>query len=298
MRIQVWLKRCLQLIIMGIIFFFLGRSVYRNWDDVRHYDWQFNSPYVILSLILLLSALGLMVFLWRSILMKMNHTLPFKKAWRIWFVSNLGRYVPGKVWQILGMVYLCEREGIPKVATTTSVLLAQAWSILSAFILMGVYVLVAGPQAFPRMSILLIALVPLGFVLVYPPILEKLINRLLVLLKKEPLRLSMSFGDSLAFLAKYFLSWIVYGVAFSLFIFSIQAVPLTTVPAFICIFAASYTLGFLFLLVPGGLGVREGLIAALLSASMPLHIATIISLLSRLWFTAGELVCLSLALKT
>lgn len=298
MRISAPLKRFFQLAIVGIIFFFLARNIYRNWDKLRHYEWQFNYPYVILSFVLLLGALALMVFLWRSILVSMGHPLESKRAWKIWFVSNLGRYVPGKVWQILGMVYLCEKEGIPKMTTTTSILLAQAWSIISAFVLMGVYLLVAGTQAFPRASVMLICFVPLGLVLVYPPILEKLINRLLLLLKRDPIRLPLSFGHSLAYLAKYFLSWMVYGVAFSLFVFSIHPVSLTTVPAFICIFATSYTLGFLFILVPGGLGVREGLIAALLSVYMPLHMATVISLLSRLWFTAAELACLGLSLKT
>jgi uncharacterized membrane protein YbhN (UPF0104 family) len=108
----------------------------------------------------------------------------------------------------------------------------------------------------------------------------------------------MSFGESLPYLARYFFGWVVYGVAFSGFVFSLHSMKLSTIPALTCIFAASYTLGFLFILVPGGLGVREGLLAALLSAYMPLPIATVISLLSRLWFTACELLCLGLAVKT
>ncbi|MFQ6092778.1 MAG: lysylphosphatidylglycerol synthase domain-containing protein, partial [bacterium] len=250
-----------------------------------------------LSFVTLLAALTLMVVFWRSILRKVGYHLGLNRSWKIWFISNLGRYVPGKVWQIMGMVYLCERENIPKIATTTSVVMAQAWSIISAFILMGGYLLVARSLALPRFPFLFILFIPVGFILIYPPILERLINGLLKRLKREPIRLHMTFGDSLGFLALYFFGWIVYGVAFSAFVFSVHAMPLSTVPAIVCIFAVSYTLGFLFIVTPGGLGVREGLLAALLSAYMPLPIATVISLLSRIWFTAGEMLCLGLALK-
>lgn len=297
MPVKPWLKRVLQLIVLAVIFSFLARSVYRNWDEVRNYEWHFNYPYLALSFVTLLAALTLMVVFWRSILRKVGYHLGLNRSWKIWFISNLGRYVPGKVWQIMGMVYLCERENIPKIATTTSVVMAQAWSIISAFILMGGYLLVARSLALPRFPFLFILFIPVGFILIYPPILERLINGLLKRLKREPIRLHMTFGDSLGFLALYFFGWIVYGVAFSAFVFSVHAMPLSTVPAIVCIFAVSYTLGFLFIVTPGGLGVREGLLAALLSAYMPLPIATVISLLSRIWFTAGEMLCLGLALK-
>jgi uncharacterized membrane protein YbhN (UPF0104 family) len=55
--------------------------------------------------------------------------------------------------------------------------------------------------------------------------------------------------------------------------------------------AAAYRVGYLFVIVPAGLGVREGAMLLLLQLAMPqAGAALVISALSRVWFTAAELV--------
>ncbi len=294
---KTWLQRILIPALVGVIFFFLGRNIYHNWDEVRDYQWHFNHGALAISFLLLLAALIFMLLLWRLILAKTGYRIGLRKSWRIWFISNLGHYVPGKIWQIMGMVYLCEKEGIPRMATLASVVMAQVWSILAAFIFLGGYAFFSDAPQLPAYAPWLVLFVPVGLIMTYPPVMEKLANRLLKWLKREPIRLNIDFRQSLLFLGRYLLSWIVYGAAFFVFLLSLQVVPLRHFPAVTSIFAASYTLGFLCLIVPGGLGVREGLLAALLSLYMPLPMATVVSLLSRLWFTAGELICLGVALK-
>lgn len=55
-------------------------------------------------------------------------------------------------------------------------------------------------------------------------------------------------------------------------------------------FSGAMVLGFLAVIVPGGLGVREGVLVFLLSSSMPLPVTTLVALLYRLWFTLVEVV--------
>jgi uncharacterized membrane protein YbhN (UPF0104 family) len=54
-------------------------------------------------------------------------------------------------------------------------------------------------------------------------------------------------------------------------------------------FAFSLTIGFLAVFVPGGLGVREGILVLLLSLYFPLPVATLISIFSRLYISVVEL---------
>ena len=294
---NMWLKRLAIPVGVGLIFFFLGRNIYCNWDEVKGYQWHFNYMALTISFILLLAALTFMLLLWRRILARTGFSIGFRKSWRIWFISNLGHYVPGKVWQIMGMVYLCQKEGVPRMATLASVIMAQVWSILSAFILLGIYAFLSDAPQLPSYAPWLVFFVPLGLIMTYPPVMEKLANGVLKWLRREPIHLRIDFRQSLLFLGRYLLSWFLYGAAFFVFLLSLQAMPWRYFPAITSVFATSYTLGFLCLVVPGGLGVREGLLTALLSLYMPLPMATVVSLLSRLWFTAGELVCLGLALK-
>jgi uncharacterized membrane protein YbhN (UPF0104 family) len=63
------------------------------------------------------------------------------------------------------------------------------------------------------------------------------------------------------------------------------------------IFAISGLLGFYSLITPGGLGVREGFQAYLMSMFMPVSIAIFISIFSRIWITLAEIGAAFVSLK-
>ena len=81
------------------------------------------------------------------------------------------------------------------------------------------------------------------------------------------------------------------------FYFFVKSFAVTIPVSAIFLFSFSATLGLLALIVPGGLGVREGLIVVgLTSFGIPLEIATTISIAARLWFISGEVFIFLLAL--
>jgi uncharacterized membrane protein YbhN (UPF0104 family) len=60
-------------------------------------------------------------------------------------------------------------------------------------------------------------------------------------------------------------------------------------------FAAAQTGGFLAVLTPAGLGVREAVLTAFLSRTLLPSQAGLVALLSRVWFVAAEVLCLVIA---
>jgi hypothetical protein len=58
---------------------------------------------VWLTYLLLISA-------WRTLLQGWEQHLPLPTAINIWCVSNLGRYLPGKLWSVAGLAVLAKRE--------------------------------------------------------------------------------------------------------------------------------------------------------------------------------------------
>jgi len=297
MRAREGLKRILQILIVGLIFFFLIRTVYQNWVQVSQHEWSIDYVPLAVSFIVLLCGFSLMVGIWRHILKKLGSPLQFKTSWRVWWFSNMGRYLPGKVWQIVGMVYLCGKESVPKDTSLTSIVIAQAVSILSAFLLMGSYVLFASSENVPQGAYLLLVLIPVGLVAIHPSILRRLINMVLRKLRREPIELSVTLNDVVSLFVLYLIGWGIYGVAFYFFVNSVHDLSITLIPHVICIFAVADVFGLLCFVVPGGLGVREGLLATLLGTYIPLPVATVVALLYRIWFTAAELICLGFALK-
>src|SRR6185295_15735983 len=74
---------------------------------------------------------------WRRILKAFGYRLPYPAAARIWATSEMARYLPGAIWQVVGRVYLCKPYGIPGAIVSTS-------QILEVCIFLFANVLIAG----------------------------------------------------------------------------------------------------------------------------------------------------------
>lgn len=275
------------LIVLAILFFFI-RYIYTHWSTLSQYQWKFDYKFLLSSLMLVIANFIFLIQVWRRLIFKMGYSLRFKKAFKIFFYSSMGKYVPGKVWSVLGMVYMAEKEGVPMKVSLTSAILNQTLNMIGGLLLV---VIVSGTKFLgdlPKILYIPIALILIVFI--YPPLMEGALNIFLKLLKKKPIRINLSFKDNLAFTFLFMLSWSVYGVAFNIFIRSLMPYSWDLVPFIASAFTFSYIIGFLSIFVPGGLGVREGILVFYLSSCFPLPVATLIALLSRLWMTTVEIV--------
>src|SRR5207247_10638935 len=80
------------------------------------------------SVVVVLLTYAIQIESWRRMLRGWDQRLPYTQAARAWTVANLGRYIPGKVWSVAGLVVLAERAGVrssaaavPEFAMTGSV---------------------------------------------------------------------------------------------------------------------------------------------------------------------------------
>jgi uncharacterized membrane protein YbhN (UPF0104 family) len=288
-------RRILGYLLLAVIFFFLGRTLYHNWEQVRQYDWTFNYPLLALSLGAVFGTLALYAWQWKLTLNALGADIGYGPTFRIWFIANLGRYVPGKVWQFVGWFYLCEREGVTKVQTLTSIAVNQVLQNMTGLALsFVVFALTQSSGMWTRLMPLLV-LIPLGVVAVWH--MEWVLNRALQLLGREPVAIELRSIDLVRFAGVHLLGWLAYGWAFYLFVSALHPVPLALMPSLAGVFAGAYVIGFVSLLTPGGLGVREGALTYLLGLYLPPQVALVVALLSRLWITAAELVGTGIALR-
>jgi hypothetical protein len=289
------LRKILQYLALAAIALFLGWALYGNWEEVRTYHWSFNYPLLALSLGVMLASLFLYAWQWRFSLQRLGASIGFIKVLRTYFIGNLGRYIPGKVWQFLGWFYLFEQEGVSPVQTLTSIAVNQVIQNMAGLAL--AFVVLTGLRSTELSGRLwpFLIVIPLGLVVIQPSVLEKLLNWGLRLFKRGPVTIELTAWDLARFAALHLLCWLGYGLAFYLFIRALYPVPLERLPALVGIFAGAWVIGFLSLLAPGGLGVREGILAYLLGFYLPSHVAIVVTLLSRLWVTAAELIGTALA---
>lgn len=288
-RFPRWVRPVLGTLVVAGSFYFLGSRLVRDWRQIPFADLRFHP-------LPLLGAFAIFIFLhfplygwaWRFLLAGLGEKLPFLRATVILAVTQLGKYIPGKVWFTLGRMSLCRQEGISEAKTMVSVILEIVLSLLAALLLLGLAVLFIPRAVIPSSLYLLFALVPACLALASPPLLNRLLRIVLPRLRQPVFALQLSYWKLLLIITMYLADWTLQGIGSWLLINSFYPLSFAYLPVIIGGFAVSWMIGFLLLVAPAGLGVREGVLTLILKLVMPLPLAIIAAGLTRMWITITE----------
>lgn len=276
--------------LLAVVGWFVARTFIDRWEEFRTYplDLQVNPGLLVLAALVVWSGYAALIAGWRGVLRGWNETLAPWQAGRIWALSSLGKYLPGKIWAVAGMVVMAQRAGVRPVAAAGSALVMQLLAMgTGAAVAALTGVLALATDGWLRLGLIavLVASVAGTLVLLQTGWLNRILARLPggVDQVATPTPLSILGG-----VAANVLAWGAYGVA--VWLLARALIPEVSFPLLTTIgaFAASYIVGFLVLLVPGGLGVREGVFVLMLQGVVGLAPATAIALASRLLFTLTE----------
>jgi hypothetical protein len=282
-------------VLAAVVVGFVGRLLLHDLRDLRAHpipiapDWGT----IALSGALFLSAHAILVQTWRSVLGCWDARLPFWTAARIWSVSNLGRYLPGKIWQIGAMGAMARDVGISPVAASGSAILGTLVNLVAGFVV----ALLGGRALLERSSnghgtlAIVFVLVAAGALLAAPAVLPWLapwFGRL----AGRPVAARLPTRAVLYALAGNVAAWLVYGAAFRLFMIGLLGAAAGGYAAYLAAYTISYLVGYLALFAPAGLGAREGAMVTVLAyaglATRPE--AALVALASRVWLTLLEVV--------
>jgi glycosyltransferase 2 family protein len=272
---------------------FFGIALAARWRDVTARKWEPDPGFLALATVLLTVSYAMVAALW-AVALRRAAGVGLARGARIWFAANLARYVPGNVWSFVGAVELARREGAPRRTTLAVMALAQLLSVGTA-LLVGLPVLIAGEARLGWAAALGGLAVGLAGVLAVA-----LRHRLAALLRRrypevEPGDLAPSPRAAALLAAGYAAYWVVTGLAFAALVRSLHPLAAADVPLAVAAYAAAYAIGFLALVTPAGLGVREGVLTVALAQIMPVGAALAVALLSRLWMMLVELLGAGLA---
>ncbi|HXM37177.1 MAG TPA: lysylphosphatidylglycerol synthase domain-containing protein [Gemmatimonadales bacterium] len=267
-----------------VVVVLVARTVQRNWTEFRslHVNLDVQPGWLALATLAVFLTYAFYIESWRRLLAGWAQRIPFGVAARVWSLSNLGRYVPGKIWSVTGLVVLAQRAGVRGGAAAASAVAFQALVLGT-----GVAVVAAAtPQATSALRLVAgfgLALASLG-VLVWGPTARWLGRLMSTASPLTPLPLS---AVALAG-ALMFLGWLTYGVAFWLFVRGLLPDTHLTYAAAAGAFTLSYILGTLALFAPGGIGVRELVMISLLTPALGSGGAVAVSVGSRVLLTVTE----------
>ncbi|OGE81324.1 MAG: hypothetical protein A2826_02080 [Candidatus Doudnabacteria bacterium RIFCSPHIGHO2_01_FULL_43_23] len=271
-----------------IIFYFLIRAVTANFAAISEFDFNFRYFNLILSIVFiffnsLLAALILKYFFLHS-----GFYLRFTDMLRVYSFSQLAKYIPGGIWlYLIRFRYLSKNVSKESFVVVSS--LENAVYVLSGFFLTSFI----SAQIFTTAKFQVVAaiiVITILVVLLMPKLFYFFINLALRALKKDGKNdfKKIGRGPLLITLLGSSLNWLLVGIGYFFFLSSFLPVGFTRLPWFIAVFAASVTAGYVFVIAPGGLGVREGIMVLLLESVFGLEIATVIAIATRLWSAISE----------
>jgi uncharacterized membrane protein YbhN (UPF0104 family) len=278
---------------------FAGRTIRRQWTAIEDAQLTLDPrwSWIALATFIVLATYLVLVQVWVIQLRAWGPRLAFVPAARIWFISNLGKYIPGKVVGLGTMAVLAERRGISPVAAVGSSILATLIGIaagVAVVMVTGVRVveLVLGGNGMsvPRWAlgaVVGIALLSLALAPVVLPAFAGLVARLS---GRDTVLPSLPAASVWLVAGSSALAWTLYGLAFQLFAMGMLGRNAGGSSGYIAVYTASYLAGLLSL-IPGGFVVRE---AALVLGLTALNLSTapeaaLLALTSRIWLTILEI---------
>ncbi len=125
-----------QLLLTGLVTWFILRAVGVNLGKLGSFDLStLHIRWVVLAVAssLLVAAYLYAASLWGLMVRELSGVeMGLVASLRVFFTANLGRYLPGKVWQIAGLALLARKEGVPAATASGAAVLGQAFSLAGA----------------------------------------------------------------------------------------------------------------------------------------------------------------------
>ena len=270
-------------------------AVASRWDQVVDALARMQGRWLVAAAVATVGNLLLTGLAWRAVLTDLGSRLPLRAAARVFFVGQIGKYVPGSLWPVVVQAELGRDHGVARrrsAAATVVLILLSAFSAL--------VVVLAGLPFMPGVAgsgfgwtLLLVA--PL-LVVLHPAVLGRVLDRVLALVGRPPLGEWTSLRGTAVAMGWAMGSWACAGLQ----VFCLAAAmgaPRTwhTLALTTAGYALAWVVGFVVLVAPAGAGAREVALAAMLSPVLDPGAIVVVVLLSRLLFTVADLTLAAVA---
>ena len=294
-EVSVTRARTLNALRIGLLVVIVAACVialWANWQEVSGQLRKLSVPVVLGAFVLVALAPVLTLMGWRVLLEDLGTHLALPPASSVFLVGLLGKYLPGSVWTVVAQAEMGAKLAVPRRRMAVVGILSIGLAVLTGCLL-GIPavqpLLASRGDAFSWWWVAIA--VALGCVLLWPRLLNAVIARGLRLLRREPLEHDLS-GRAVALASAWFVgAWVSTGMG--TFVLARSVAPDAPLGPLLvtCVggFALASAAGMFSILVPAGVGVRDGVLALLLVTLMPLPAAAAVVVVARFFAVLADL---------
>lgn len=275
---------------VALLFLMLGFAAWYlvdNWPAVSRALRQLSTALAVASVLPAVLAMVCGMFVWRSLLADLGSRLPVLVAARIFFVSQLGKYLPGSVWSIATQIELGHQHKVPRRVSLSVGILGLALVVAVGFPIAAVLLPLGAPDVLGRYWWGMLA-VPFLLAALHPAVLGPLADLAFKILRRPPLPKRPT-GRGITIAGAWQAGvWFFFGVHAWLLLIGFGAPPLRALAVAIGGYSLAYSLGMLAIPVPAGAGVRDAALVAAFSAVVTVEQAFLVALVSRVILAAVD----------
>lgn len=230
--------------------------VSRNWQAFIDSIHKIGVGAVALSLAAALAGVFATCMQWRSVLIGLNVRFGFLQGARVFFVSQLGKYLPGSVWPVVMQMEAGRSRGAHRKTMLAANLITVLLSVCVGVVFAGLLLPFSSPAALHRFWWTIAAL-PLLLILAHPRSLPFLLDLVLKVLGREPLEVHMNGAATMTAVGWSALTWVALGIHLAVLVAAVSKASLGLLALCIGAMALAVSAGVLFLPAPAGAGLRE-----------------------------------------
>ena len=255
-----------------------------GWGDLQRVEWEFKPLPILATFVLLFTVTTGEAALWVFTCRGIGGRIALRPGIRAVVLSNLGKYLPGKVMHVVSQVMLAQDQGVPASISLTSILVDLALLLMGAcFVSLSSLPTLLEDYRAALIPVAATA-VPVGLVVLHPAILGRILAlgaRVVPGSRAALMGESLPYRSIIKLFLGYIVSWILMSVALFAAAAAVHPLDLSLLPAMGGVVTISYVFGLVVPFAPAGLGAREGATAFLLATMMPLPAAAATSVLYR-----------------
>jgi glycosyltransferase 2 family protein len=291
-------SRASRLVAMAIALIGLAlvvRELVRHWGEVA--DALSGASTMSIGAAAMLAGLSMTTIglAWRRCLAVLGASHPAAPVLRSYFVGQLGKYVPGGVWPVVGRAEMARRIGVAPGVAYGSTVLSMGVTYLGAVLVAVAALLIDAAERRGPSGWLLVAVLVGGVCTLHPRV-GTLVTGAVQKVARRPLGVEVpSWRTSIGLLALHAPAWIGIGAATWLIAGTLDPAGAPNFANVLFATATAWFLGFVAVGVPGGIGVREATFVAAATSISSVGIAAAIALVARVLFILVDLGLAALA---
>jgi hypothetical protein len=281
-------RRLLAILLAVASLLFLGYAVYANRQLIQEGEWRFNGWMMALAFLIYPAGYAPLILSWVTTMGMLDARLDFWTHTRLYSLSNLPKRIPGPMWYIGSRTMLYKAQGVSHSRTLIGTALETVGLILSGLVTYVIFVALSPLAADLRLLIPgVVAAFAVGLLVWRIAWVNRLI-RWLAARSGGEWNLTLARRQLLMLMGGYAIAWIGGGVVLYILGRGVVSLPLDQVPFFIGCWAGAGVVSVVAQFVVGNMGLRELALATLLSTTLPVPTAVLLSILFRLLLMIGE----------